>query len=65
MNKKYITTSLLLAVLASGKPLSVIGTPIKKVSIENHLLIWRKTFLLEEHTIAEKKTDLQHQSAEI
>ena len=51
MNKKYITTSLMLAVLASGKTIQALNVPETKASIENHLLIWRKTILLSEHSI--------------
>lgn len=55
MNKKYITTSLMLAVLASGKTVEVLDVSETKASIENHLFIWSKTILISEHSIVKKE----------
>jgi len=51
MNKKYITTSLMLAVLAGGKTRQDLYIPETKASIDDHLLIWKKTSLLSEHSV--------------
>ena len=55
MNSKYITTSLMLAVLASGKSEQILGMPETKACLENHLLIWHKTILISEHSIVKNE----------
>ncbi|MES2332007.1 MAG: hypothetical protein V4539_20535 [Bacteroidota bacterium] len=50
MNKKYITTSLMLAVLANGKTAGPLCVPETKASLENHL-IWKRIILLSEHSV--------------
>ena len=55
MNNKYISTSLMLAVLASGKTLQPLSVSETKASIGNHLFIWSKTLLISEHSIVRKE----------
>ncbi|MES2371912.1 MAG: hypothetical protein V4557_04985 [Bacteroidota bacterium] len=51
MNKKYITTSLMLAVLANGKMAGPLCVPETKASLANHLLIRKSIILLSEHSV--------------
>ncbi len=51
MNKKYITTSLMLAVLAGGKTIQDLYVPETKASINDHLLIWKTITRLSAHSV--------------
>ena len=55
MSKKFISTSLMLAVLASGKTLQPLLVSETKATLDQHLFIWSKTLLIPEQVSVRKE----------